>query len=149
MAHGSQPPDHYKTLGISQNAPPSEVKKAYRREVAKYHPDKHHGNDLEALAQERLAALNEAYTVLSDAAKRRQYDLGLGAGGGRPQGPFAAGPRGPNAPPRFLRPLLVMLGITGFGFLMKFLRNPKVWLIVAGGVALVWTLSVYRRKKGD
>lgn len=64
------PPNHYKTLGISETASVDEIKKAYRKLARQYHPDVSQEKD----ASERIKAVNEAYHVLSDADKKRQYD---------------------------------------------------------------------------
>jgi len=60
--------DYYKILGVSKNASQEEIKKAYYRLAHKYHPDK--GGD-----PEKFKEINEAYRVLSDPEKRRQYDM--------------------------------------------------------------------------
>ncbi len=65
------PKDYYKILGVSRNATQEEIKKAYRRLALKYHPDRNKGNKE---AEEKFKEINEAYAVLSDPAKRRQYD---------------------------------------------------------------------------
>jgi curved DNA-binding protein len=70
--------DYYATLGVDKNATADEIKKAYRRLARKYHPDV----SKEAGAAERMSAINEANTVLSDPEKRAAYD----ALGRRPQG---------------------------------------------------------------
>ncbi len=62
--------DYYDILGISKSASADEVKKAYRKLALKYHPDKGGGPELEVKFKE----INEAYSVLSDESKRRQYD---------------------------------------------------------------------------
>ena len=75
--------DYYEVLGVGRSAPAAEIKKAYRKLAAQYHPDKNPGN---AEAEERFKEAAEAYAVLSDADKRARYDRfghgGLGASGG-------------------------------------------------------------------
>lgn len=61
--------DFYRVLGVSRSASGPEIKKAFRRESLKHHPDK--GGD-----EEKFKLCNEAYSVLSDDTKRRQYDAG-------------------------------------------------------------------------
>ncbi|MEW6428910.1 MAG: J domain-containing protein [Thermodesulfobacteriota bacterium] len=63
--------DYYKTLGIDKTATPEQIKKAYRKLALKYHPDRNQG-DKEA--EEKFKKISEAYAVLSDADKRKQYD---------------------------------------------------------------------------
>jgi molecular chaperone DnaJ len=60
--------DYYKILGVSRDASKEEIKKAYRKLAHKYHPDKKGGNE------KKFKEINEAYQVLSDDRKRRQYD---------------------------------------------------------------------------
>lgn len=62
--------DYYKTLGVSRNAKPDEIKRAYRRLARKYHPDVSKETDAEA----RFKAVAEAYEVLKDPEKRKAYD---------------------------------------------------------------------------
>ncbi len=59
--------DPYEILGISPNASKVEIKEAYRREMAKYHPDKveHLGKEFKAIAEEKTKALQEAYARLT------------------------------------------------------------------------------------
>ncbi|UZJ55857.1 hypothetical protein CBS101457_005177 [Exobasidium rhododendri] len=65
----SKKKDYYKILGVEKTATDAELKKAYRKESLKHHPDK--GGD-----EEKFKLCSEAFTVLSDAQKRRRYDLG-------------------------------------------------------------------------
>ena len=63
--------DYYKVLGVSRSASEAEIKKAFRKLAQQYHPDK---NPDDANAEQKFKQANEAYTVLSDATKRKQYD---------------------------------------------------------------------------
>lgn len=63
--------DYYRILGVSKNASAEEVKKAYRRLALRYHPDRNKGDKA---AEEKFKEMSEAYAVLSDPEKRRQYD---------------------------------------------------------------------------
>ena len=78
--------DYYEVLGVSKDADDATIKKAYRQLAKKYHPDMNPG-DKEA--EKKFKEASEAYAVLSDPEKRRQYDqfghaaFDGGAGGSR------------------------------------------------------------------
>lgn len=87
--------DYYKTLGVSRSATADEIKKAYRKNALKFHPDRNPGD---AEAEKNFKAISEAYEVLSDDQKRQIYDQygadalrgGAGMGGGGPHGGFSS-----------------------------------------------------------
>jgi len=63
--------DYYKLLGVNKKASEDEIKKAYRKLAMKYHPDRNKGDKS---AEEKFKKISEAYAVLSDKEKRKQYD---------------------------------------------------------------------------
>jgi hypothetical protein len=84
----------YQLLEVSPDASLDEIKRAFRREIAKYHPDKvqHLGKEFQEIAATKAAELTRAYKTLSDPATRSEYDAGDEA---QPSGQ----PRPPSAPP--------------------------------------------------
>jgi molecular chaperone DnaJ len=86
--------DYYEILGVSRSAKDKDLKRAYRKLARQYHPDLNPGNKE---AEARFKEINEAYEVLSDAERRRQYDLfghqGLAGGGSTGAHPGAGGGR--------------------------------------------------------
>ena len=65
--------NYYETLGITEDAGEEAIKKAYRKLAFMYHPDKNPGHEKEV--EPKFKDINEAYAVLSDAAKRQEYDF--------------------------------------------------------------------------
>ncbi len=63
--------DYYEVLGVSRNASPDDIKRAFRKLAAKYHPDANPGD---GTAEEQFKEINEAYQVLQDPEKRSRYD---------------------------------------------------------------------------
>ena len=69
--------DYYKVLGVQKNASPADIKKAYRKLAMKFHPDHAKGD---GASEEKFKKISEAYAVLSDPEKRKQYDTFGSAG---------------------------------------------------------------------
>lgn len=86
--------DFYEVLGVSKNATPEELKKAYRKLALEWHPDRHRED--KKMAEEKFKEINEAYEILSNTDKRAAYDQfghsafesGFAGGAG---GPFGGG----------------------------------------------------------
>jgi len=82
--------DYYEILEVPRNATKEEIKKAYRKQALKYHPDRNPGNKE---AEEKFKEAAEAYEVLSDDEKRARYDQfgHAGVNGGNGFGGFSGG----------------------------------------------------------
>ena len=86
--------DYYESLEVSRTASPDELKKAFRKQAMRYHPDRNPGDDA---AEQKFKEINEAYDVLKDEQKRAAYDRyghdafegGMGGMGGGFGGGFA------------------------------------------------------------
>ncbi len=96
MATGTK--DFYQVLGVPEKASADEIKKAYRKLAKQHHPD---ANPDRPQAAERFKGIGEAYSVLSDIEKRKQYDqmrrlgaFGFGGGGAGPSRGPTTGPAG-------------------------------------------------------
>ncbi len=86
---------HYELLGLEPTADADTIKKAFRREIARYHPDKvvHLGAEFQDMAATRAAELTVAYKTLTDAALRAEYDANLNAAPAPVAPPPAAAPQ--------------------------------------------------------
>ena len=87
MMTSTADPDYWSLLGLSPDAGSEQLKRAFRREARRWHPDLN-GND--PLAEERFKLVNEAYAVLSDPRRRRAWERG-GDGLASQHDPFAQG----------------------------------------------------------
>jgi hypothetical protein len=98
----------YELLEVAPAASADEIKRAFRREIAKYHPDKvqHLGKEFQDIASVKAAELTEAYKVLTDATLRAQYDEQLASGGAPAREPVTPPPPPPveTARPAAARP---------------------------------------------
>ena len=79
--------DHYEVLGVHRGAAPEEIKSAFKKLAAQYHPDRNQGD---ATSHERFKEINLAYQVLSDENRRSLYDR-LGHRAEEPGSPFGTG----------------------------------------------------------
>ena len=98
--------NYYELLEIAPTAPADEVKRAFRAQIARYHPDKvqHLGKEFQTMAADRAAALTEAYRILSDSARREEYDRAFAEAGSAPP-PAPPPTQGvPEAPPASASP---------------------------------------------
>src|ERR1700755_3493892 len=83
--------DYYAALGVPKDAPAADIKKAYRKLARELHPDKNPGD---TKAEARFKEVSEAYDVLSDERRRREYDEARAL---FQSGRFSGGPGGPSA----------------------------------------------------
>lgn len=97
------PKEYYQLLDIAPTATADEVKRAFRAQIARYHPDKvqHLGREFQDMAADRAAELTEAYRILSDAGRRGEYDRARDASAGEDASaaPPAAPPSGEPSTP--------------------------------------------------
>ena len=73
--------DYYQILGVGKDASDEDIRKAFRRQALRHHPDRNPGNPKKA--EEQFKEINEAYEVLCDEHKRRYYDHLIGRTGYR------------------------------------------------------------------
>lgn len=86
--------NYYELLEIAPDSPADEIKRSFRTQIARYHPDKvqHLGREFQSMAADRAAELTEAYRILSDPGRRAEYDRALAEGGGGAVSPGASEP---------------------------------------------------------
>jgi molecular chaperone DnaJ len=95
MSRSGQKSSHYNTLGIEYSACQSTIKSAYRRLAKQFHPDSN--KDIEN--HDRIAAINNAYEVLSNPHRREFYDRSIGIAGRNRRVPVGYTPKGRSAKP--------------------------------------------------
>lgn len=140
--------DYYAVLGVGSTTSHDEILKAYHALAAKYHPDKHQGNELEDLAKEKLTQINAAFAVVGSPERRSRYDAtrrGDRASGDRasyqPEGGPTTSPGGRpgTEPPKPMRTgLYILLAVAGLLLALRFVRNPRTLLIIAAVIAAFW-----------
>lgn len=152
----SEIPDHYATLGVPPAAGRDEIVRAYRALARRYHPDHHEGNELRHLAEAKLTEINHAYAVLSDPARRADYDARRGispgweGGGFPPQGgsPPAGEPLRPaEAAARWARTLLIFLLVpVASWFVFRVVRSPRIVLLLVLLLLVFWVLPRWMKR---
>ena len=106
-------PDFYRILGVSPSASPDEIKSAHRELVKTFHPDLFSTSAEKARANRRLQQINEAYATLSNAGRRRQYDVRLSKSATAADGTSAATKRSSASAPRPLSAAMVWTDLAG------------------------------------
>jgi len=125
---------------VPPGASAKQITEAYRKLAARYHPDKHQGNELEELAAEKLTALNAAHDVLSNPTRRAAYDADrrrinmVGGPAGR-----SPGSRPPVSAARTVRGLmLLVLLVLAIPFVLRFVRSPRGLALIAAVLFIAW-----------
>jgi curved DNA-binding protein CbpA len=142
--------DPFEILGVRPDATPEQIRAAYREQVARYHPDKHRGNPLEELAASRLVEINRAYEILSDDARRAEYEAERrrrppsrsAAAPSKSGTPVASAPDGVNVVMKLVRSLGLIVTLL---FFLKFgLSLGREILVIVRGfvVGVLWVLRL-------
>ncbi|KAB1645036.1 DnaJ C-terminal domain-containing protein [Gulosibacter chungangensis] len=113
--------DFYKTLGVDKDISDAELRKTYRKLARKYHPDSNPGDKA---AEEKFKEISEAYDVLSDEEKRKEYDQIRAMGAGAR---FSAGPGGPGGAGNFEDLFGGLFGQGGYG------QSGRTYTTTSGG----------------
>ncbi|KAG8506461.1 DnaJ subfamily A member 3, mitochondrial, partial [Galemys pyrenaicus] len=140
--------DYYQTLGVPRNASQKDIKKAYYQLAKKYHPDT---NKDDPKAKEKFSQLAEAYEVLSDEVKRKQYDAYGSAGfnpgaGGSGQSYWQGGPT--VDPEELFRKIFGEFSSSPFGDFQGVFNQPQEYIMeltfnqAAKGVNKEFTVSI-------
>ncbi len=143
--------DPFEILGVRPDATPEQIRAAYREQVARYHPDKHRGNPLEELSASRLVEINRAYEILSDDARRAEYEAerrrrppsrSSAAPSTNAPRPVARPPSGANVAMKLVRSLgliVTLLFFLRFGLAL----GREILVIVRGFVmGVLWVLRL-------
>ncbi|XP_025772480.1 dnaJ homolog subfamily A member 3, mitochondrial [Puma concolor] len=138
--------DYYQILGVPRNASQKEIKKAYYQLAKKYHPDT---NKDDPKAKEKFSQLAEAYEVLSDEVKRRQYDTYGSAGsdaGASGQSYWKGGPT--VDPEELFRKIFGEFSSSSFGDFQSVFSQPQEYIMeltfnqAAKGVNKEFTVNI-------
>jgi curved DNA-binding protein CbpA len=133
MGSADSSKDYYGVLGVDDGASKSEIERQYKREAAKHHPDR-------GGTEERMKSLNEAYSVLRDAASRRQYD-------DRRRPPTAASGFVPASTPAagdiglFGHCLSALLCLSAGLFLLLLVRFQWIWFLWPLAILALFVIS--------
>jgi curved DNA-binding protein CbpA len=134
--------DYYGVLGVGSTASGDEILKAYHALAARYHPDKHQGNELQDLAKEKLTQINAAFAVVGNAERRSRYNAARRGGRGSypPAGGATGTPGGARTEsPKSMRTgLYILLAVAALLLGLRFVHNPRTLLVIAAVVAAIW-----------
>ncbi len=150
--------DPYAVLEVARTASADEIRAAYLRLAARYHPDQHHGNPLEELASSRMAEINRAYELLSDRPRRAAFDAGARTQAARATADRAMSGRFVKwaalllAVPLIFRTGAVLVRAIAVLFRLVFeaagsLRGPRLAAAVGLGALVVLVSATFRRTR--